>query len=90
MSLKNSSSKKITEITKKLNSEVFIKLSDSSFNILNESISMAERFNEELGKAQRAAQNNIIVAIEGAGKKAEDFINVKLDRENKQIILIRK
>jgi len=57
---------------------------------LNEAIAKNNHFQGEAQKSQKELSNNLIVAIEGAGFKAEDFAGVNLDSEKKALILTKK
>lgn len=90
MSLKNQASKKASTISKAFNKQVNIKLSDSAFSILAESINKNNMLQQEAQKAGRELQNNLLIAIEGAGHKVEYFKNVNLNPETKELILDKK
>jgi hypothetical protein len=91
MSLENSTeqSSELTQ-TVKASSTISIQLTDASFSVISESISKNNHFSTELQKAQKEMQNNLIIAIEGSGHKAQDFEGVNLDAEKKTLILTKK
>lgn len=90
MSLKNQKSAPAKTVSKKLSSEVKVKLSDSSFSVLKEAVSKNSHFASEAQKAQKELQSNLIIAIEGAGLKVEDYAGVNLNTDTKELILTKK
>lgn len=92
MSLKNQSSKKASQLTKtvKASPTISVQLTTGSFGVLNESIAKHNHFNTEAQKANKEMNDNLVIAIEGAGLNVSDFSNVALNAETKELILTKK
>ena len=92
MSLKNSTAKKASSLTKTVNASptISIQLTDASYSVMSEAVAKNNHFQAESQKAQKDLSNNLIMAIEGAGLNANDFAGVNLNNDTKELILTKK
>lgn len=86
-------SKAVSQVSRELKNskaELKISLSDSSFAVINDAIAKNNHFQAEAQKSFRELQNNLLLAIESAGYKVDDFAGVNLNQTTKELILTKK